>query len=896
MGLERDMVISAVSNAMQKARSVATQTQSKMNDAIEKAKEAASAKLKKTTATTSSSYSYADVISQQKPHAKPINTTKNDNVPKVIRDIEGMNLPTSSNANQGYINGGVYKPPILQIPSTDKISEESKNNINNLVEEAVASDEYIDSLNRIPQNFREIEGLNVDLSAAEARSDELWFDVGIATTAEIYDSTIEESFPIDHVQDVEGELISLYPDNERYVSTVQTAADINVAVWQSEGRTHEVLDPFFEAVENDDWDQVGEILQEQYHLVPSLNPTIEAVEQHTDILQTYGPDSARFRNLVQNQETDVLLTQPNEAAEAISEAGTIFDKAEELRDRTDPGETNPVTAALILEQSQTDINQITEFLSEETHWGGISEELYADLNAAIDSGSRSPVADPIVESTAEQIANIQHPTSINTLRRGITESVGNGDGVVLSLAIADSLNENGRSEEANRVIQDVTSGLEDLEEKVGENVQGFALQIEPFIAPNLAWSNYVGQENANDALQTILNDPDNEKAFEGIASYLENTISPDGYQVVRAIAGLERYESELAGLQSAEELNEVGERFRQDDGALQFAASQADGTLETIRFFNEFNEAQGNFILSGSTIGNENREDVGVRNSRNLVRSLAKLNVNGAPKFDAIADPSRPTGIAVNGIGVGTYAWSASEIFSSEDRSAIDNLYGVHYSVGFVKEIIEVASGSYVAAGNISPNLQINSSSGFWQSVDQQANQIGQGLDDTPWKKFSTRFSIAGVAIDSLNAAQFISQGDYVKATGSGFSVAGGAIPLIFSNSTWAGPVGAGLSIIGTGIFFGKNHYDNVQHNNRLEEPTADFLRLADPDIDPALAGHLGNHTGDGQGITPALDTLAQTLNISEQEIYNWFVDTNESDPDFIPYFIERGIHNLRNR
>ncbi len=94
------MAISAISNVGKKTRSIASQIKSGMDAAIIKAQQ-----MKKT---SSKSNSYKDVINQQTAPARPQSTTKNDEVPKIIREIEGLDQPaptnTSYNSPSGYNN------------------------------------------------------------------------------------------------------------------------------------------------------------------------------------------------------------------------------------------------------------------------------------------------------------------------------------------------------------------------------------------------------------------------------------------------------------------------------------------------------------------------------------------------------------------------------------------------------------------------------------------------------------------------------------------------------------------------------------------------------------------------------------------------------------------------
>lgn len=195
------------------------------------------------------------------------------------------------------------------------------------------------------------------------------------------------SIPSDEVDEVRETLIERFPSDSNYEAAVDNAIENLEAVWESQGRSHEVLDPLFEAAGKGNVSEYEEVVTAQLTGVANGIPRQQAVEDFVSVLEDYGPQGADYINALHSVQEDLFETRPLEAAEEIEQAyedGGAVAASEKLRELTDPLEVNPLTAGLIFNESKPTIDKMVTYLGDSIRINDV-QEVFSNLSAATDS-------------------------------------------------------------------------------------------------------------------------------------------------------------------------------------------------------------------------------------------------------------------------------------------------------------------------------------------------------------------------------------------------------------------------------------------------------------------------------------------------------------------------------
>lgn len=765
-------------------------------------------------------------------------------------------------------------------------------------------------------------------SELREKTDQQWLKIEALAAAEIDYALQNEAVPADQLAKVSEELKARFPGNPRYSEAIDQASGAMVQKWESQGRIHAVLDPLTQAVNAGNWDQVQGLVRQQFDNVARINPTESAINQHADIITGYGPDNARFRDITNAIKTDILVDRPYAIAESIRQAyenGGPAEAGNKLREVTNPRNVDPLTAGLavrlskpIIESIATNIKDISTRTSmpnplspgyaNQAALGPIIESRFRNLNAALDSASRSPVAN----ATINAAANILKDTHF--LADVAKTSVSAGEGTVLPLAIAKARQDSGHPL-ADEMVKVVGEGVQELETTVRKDVRKFFYDMEEVRDPAVNWKDFLGEKKAQKAVDLYTSF--NPQFMQKMQTDLQDKIDPGGYKIIRALDGLSRYSEQLKNLSNGTELVKRQDILNQDNAELKLATSFASGSIETYRFLNQtiFGTEQAAAIANITVDpGWALRSARGVAKQApaigELARSLPSFNLTQViqslqakttiPADMAWYRPFSPPGMALSSVGVITYPIGIGVWLSGDDVTLRHYANAIQYSGGFVKELVELATGSveYIAEKTLinAHELHKLSPAEIKEFMEQRRtnplSKIGRGTH-VGWSRYAKGLSVAGGVLDAWGAATYYQKQDYWRAVPLTISASASALPFIVEGA-WVGPVGALASIGAASTILGKNAWDHHKEVTRLEEPTENFLKLADPSIDPDLAKYLSNHNSEGQSIAPALSAFAKHLNVSPSAMYDWIKDTHSKNKNFIDTFVKFGLQKLK--
>ncbi|NJM34672.1 MAG: LysM peptidoglycan-binding domain-containing protein [Rhodomicrobium sp.] len=232
----------------------------------------------------------------------------------------------------------------------------------------------------------------------------------------------DSSTPEDLLPAIREDLLALREAGDAEFTAVldeefQTATE----TWQSQGRTHEVMDRLNQLADAGDIDGLKQTLFDFFKGVARANPDADAIEAQKEIFMAYGPESDVFAEALEQAYFDFNIGQVYEAAAAIADAyaasGPIV-AAELLAHYTSPEINDLLTAARIFNAAQPTTNLILFHIAYgDVHpWPGNTS---GEPNFSIDFDGKDQILGFISDAIANVSGSVEAAAAIVNVTRRI---------------------------------------------------------------------------------------------------------------------------------------------------------------------------------------------------------------------------------------------------------------------------------------------------------------------------------------------------------------------------------------------------------------------------------------------------------------------------------------------
>jgi Mg2+ and Co2+ transporter CorA len=180
-------------------------------------------------------------------------------------------------------------------------------------------------------------------------------------------ASVASSTPEDLLPAIREDLLALRAsDDVGFAAAVDEVFLVATETWQSQGRTHEVMDRLQQLADAGDIDGLKQALFDFFKGVATANPKAEDIEAQKKIFEAYGPEGDVFAAALEQAYFDFNTGQVYEAAAAIADAyatsGPIA-AADLLAHYTSPEVNDLLTAARIFNAAKPTINLIVSHIS-----------------------------------------------------------------------------------------------------------------------------------------------------------------------------------------------------------------------------------------------------------------------------------------------------------------------------------------------------------------------------------------------------------------------------------------------------------------------------------------------------------------------------------------------------
>jgi LysM repeat protein len=721
--------------------------------------------------------------------------------------------------------------------------------------------------------------------------------------------------PGDQLSAQEKILIARRGNDPAFATLVKGEGQTLTQLWTAQGRTHAIWDPLNKFASKHDWNGLKGEINSQIETLTATSPAVDAVNNYKTMLLTYGSHNPQFTAAVNQAVHKFLVTDPaaaaKEVAQIYNEGGPLAGVAasQKLADLTNPQTVNPLTAVLIAQQSSPTILKITAALV--TGHGIVNGaappgafQTYNNLSAVADGIDRSPAGTTVINQMANVLRNAD-PT-----RFDVQYAVTHGSGVVLPLAIAAQLSQHGDKAQANQFVAATTAGIVDLKQQIRDDVGKLGTDASLLLGPGGNWNALLAGSNqpfkTPSALSFFNSHPTQLKAIKADMT----TLNVDGYELERAIAGVNEYAPKLTGLRDHGQLvNQAKMPDPKQDPKLSMAlAVSAAGLQDGLRGLNltlagtESTQAALSKIVPDLSWPS--------RMARNQVLADIKL-----------ATGTRPTNIGLSLFGTGTYLWGVYDqgaalsadikqdgwekgLFSSDNGWRNAGFLGM-YALGTVIEGGQVFSQ---AATNL---LGLTAADTGWKGMLASAAtglKSGQtdpltGVSGNAWGDlFSNQLKWFGWW-NLIGTANYALEGNFPKAGALGTATLGtfisqypgvasalgigrlGAVLGLDDPLALASPIGAALTLIGSAAIFWLNAHERAELAAKSEPFNRDYLIAAG--VKPDIATALAQNDSNGVGVAPRLTALAKYQGISPNALLQWL---NQQPPSFVQNLVTHGL------
>jgi hypothetical protein len=297
-------------------------------------------------------------------------------------------------------------------------------------------------------------------------------------------------------------LYALRPNDLCFAALVQDIGAGLIGLWQSVGRTSELLDAVLEASARADWTSVRELIAEQVEALCLATPTLEAVDGLRSTLLNCGPcDLSDYEEAVRAAFDHLLMVKPRRVASDLHQSRERLcpeQSAAELARAVHPLAANPLMAARIVQEAYGIIIEILHPLRLSSSRGSHLTTIFDRISAAVDSAGRSPEADATIGMIARAIPEQRLGEMI---WHSLAES---GTPPTLSLAKIRQIALNGDIDLAEFELREaVLPAVDQYYRLVQDAVEDFYDLAATFLSPLLNWGDAFSHHPGSAALPEL---------------------------------------------------------------------------------------------------------------------------------------------------------------------------------------------------------------------------------------------------------------------------------------------------------------------------------------------------------------------------------------------------------
>ncbi len=642
----------------------------------------------------------------------------------------------------------------------------------------------------------------------------------------------------------------------------------------------------------------------------------QAMLQREAILQMVGPQTAGFRNAVDAADTDLQVAKPAQQVAAAYQSGGATAAAQALLTATQnagPGYAGRIIAASqpTIDSMAADLNTMARDASGPPVRGGAFarhqvvaqfQSVYGNLSAAVEQTDHGAAADGLSSDTTQAANRVAAAIASHLQSRGTfgnpadvyanaaEDSVGDRQGASLSLALAGALHQRGQSATADLVIEGAANGLDQLKTRTDGDVTNFAKVTANLEQLRASWGPFMSSAQLNAATAGYAT---HNPQFVGQFAQALNTVQQDGTAIVQARQAFTAYDPSLAGLPSRNDLSSAAAHLTGGDRSTLFAVQESGlATMDVVR-------AMQPTVPGGGGSYSTALDAPGVlRSVRTFVNQYLKSDKT-TPNFS----PSLKLNLSLSAVGLGlTTPTALSELQHFNQLDAGGKAVAFYNALGFGKYAVETLSQSaktsmvrYLGAA----------------SQGKVVNWLAGAKDSSKFTAFSTFYYLTGAFANGVSAEEAASAGDPVTAgldsasglgnlllaanAGKSFitsalgqlGVDAGADVAINGALDWAGPIGAGLSVLAQSGLLIDAAVKQKDAQNALQGQGQQFLEDG-LHLRPAIAGDLAD-VSDNQhlGPAPVLLAYARQYHIQPQSLLTYLNRQNSADVQNFVYLSE---------
>jgi hypothetical protein len=379
-------------------------------------------------------------------------------------------------------------------------------------------------------------------------------------------------------------LLAMRPDDLTFATLIDDVCAGLAGLWQSVGRTAEILGPVHAACARADWARLRALIVRQVEALCLATPTLDAVDSFRGTLLNNGPhDVPDYEEAVRGAFDDVLVEIPKHAARRLRASLDRIAPAKiaaELARITAPSTSDPLTAARIVQEACDTVIELLHPLRPASVTGSEAFPILDSIAAAVDSASRSPEIDITIGIIARSVPE-------RLLSDMIWHSVAErGIGPTLALEKIRQIELNGDTDLAELELREaLLPAVDSYYQLVREAVEDFYDLAVTLLNPLLNW--------------TIAFAPaEREQAWSGYCAAFANEIAQleaglaqvgrHGYNLVRISDALRSYAPHFEAAGLCDELESRADAFIDEESpglAVALALSDA-ALLEGLRAAN----------------------------------------------------------------------------------------------------------------------------------------------------------------------------------------------------------------------------------------------------------------------------------------------------------------------
>ncbi len=660
----------------------------------------------------------------------------------------------------------------------------------------------------------------------------------------------------------------------------------------------------------------------------------QAMLQRAGILRIVGPQTDAFKDAVDAANNDVQVNQPaNEVAAAYRRGGAQAASQALVKATEDAA---PGYAGQIIGASRPTIDRVASDLNSMTRNGaplanlGQFSTIYGNLSEAVEQTDHGPnvgglsnetknAASVVADALASRISFNQTPASAfgppndaaPMLANSVQDAIGNRQGASLSLALGAALRQRGQPDAAEEVVEGAAQGYDELKTRTDTDVQSFAKVTANLEQLRTSWAPFMTNAQLSAATEGYA------RRNSGFVQQFGETLTQvqqDGTAIVQARQAFSGYRSDLNGLSNRTDLLNAANHLTGHDASSYFAVQESGQVT--------MNVAQ---TLAGNVPAVQSGYSTGL-DAPGVLRSI-RTGINQylkSPKTTPLTDasggpgkPNVPTNLALSGVGlVLTAPTAASELEHFNQLDFAGKAVTAYNTLGFSKYFLE--TGSYASRLAKTSGIRFLGAVAESKGGSALANLTSTDpltKEDLPaataFKLFGSFYYLTGAFANGVSAYDAASTGDPVTAgldsanglgnvllagnasknaiTGSlgALGVDAGEDSAINGALDWAGPVGAGLSILAQ---FGLAAWSAVQQKdaqNALQSQGQDFLEDG-LHLRPSVAYQLADVSDNQhQGPAPVLQAYAQQYGIKPQALLEFLNKQNPNDVGSFVYLAE---------